>query len=545
MGETEYQINDNLDLTRGFKEYESVVKNIRGIFEKIGSILDINDFKAELDDIQTEVLNDKSIDSEMPSTEMQLEYESMVLAPYISRLKELTERLEKECLPFYELYLLSSKIGIQLSKISEDNISSIIDSTRELLDSLNELNSHNEPDKNHIIDQAYDVIYSVILHEELFDRGDILEYLNRLNISTNREHIGRLLSNDLSKVDREVLIEDDLKALTSDKLGNDYLSREVIKRITNITVGNENSEYKERRRKAIEDIKEEVIDLANEKKNLTDKLSANKSSIRNLRIRKSIQIARLASLVLIPVVIISAGNKIGKNKSEKITEYRSVTRTVDYDTGKMLGDVEYSFDEEKSPYVATVLSCTPWRKNPAGIGYIRNVTTYEYVAPEDTEENHRINAYDLENNVKEKYTYIETKEELDGSDSMDDMSILITESYPDGETRPSTKYIIPFTVVGVILSILIDVLLVLTRICSFEDISYIINEVNDEIKTRKMNDEEIKNRLKELLKEAEETRVRYNETARKYGSYGDLIIEEIDTSWILGKKSKSLIKKPN
>lgn len=545
MGETEYQINDNLDLTRGFKEYESVVKNIRGIFEKIGSILDINDFKAELDDIQTEVLNDKSIDSEMPSTEMQLEYESMVLAPYISRLKELTERLEKECLPFYELYLLSSKIGIQLSKISEDNISSIIDSTRELLDSLNELNSHNEPDKNHIIDQAYDVIYSVILHEELFDRGDILEYLNRLNISTNREHIGRLLSNDLSKVDREVLIEDDLKALTSDKLGNDYLSREVIKRITNITVGNENSEYKERRRKAIEDIKEEVIDLANEKKNLTDKLSANKSSIRNLRIRKSIQIARLASLVLIPVVIISAGNKIGKNKSEKITEYRSITRTVDYDTGKMLGDVEYSFDEEKSPYVATVLSCTPWRKNPAGIGYIRNVTTYEYVAPEDTEENHRINAYDLENNVKEKYTYIETKEELDGSDSMDDMSILITESYPDGETRPSTKYIIPFTVVGVILSILIDVLLVLTRICSFEDISYIINEVNDEIKTRKMNDEEIKNRLKELLKEAEETRVRYNETARKYGSYGDLIIEEIDTSWILGKKSKSLIKKPN
>lgn len=545
MGETEYQINDNLDLTRGFKEYESVVKNIRGIFEKIGSILDINDFKAELDDIQTEVLNDKSIDSEMPSTEMQLEYESMVLAPYISRLKELTERLEKECLPFYELYLLSSKIGIQLSKISEDNISSIIDSTRELLDSLNELNSHNEPDKNHIIDQAYDVIYSVILHEELFDRGDILEYLNRLNISANREHIGRLLSNDLSKVDREVLIEDDLKALTSDKLGNDYLSREVIKRITNITVGNENSEYKERRRKAIEDIKEEVIDLANEKKNLTDKLSANKSSIRNLRIRKSIQIARLASLVLIPVVIISAGNKIGKNKSEKITEYRSVTRTVDYDTGKMLGDVEYSFDEEKSPYVATVLSCTPWRKNPAGIGYIRNVTTYEYVAPEDTEENHRINAYDLENNVKEKYTYIETKEELDGSDSMNDMSILITESYPDGETRPSTKYIIPFTVVGVILSILIDVLLVLTRICSFEDISYIINEVNDEIKTRKMNDEEIKNRLKELLKEAEETRVRYNETARKYGSYGDLIIEEIDTSWILGKKSKSLIKKPN
>lgn len=545
MGEIDYQNSDNLDLTRGFKEYEAAVKNIRGIFNKIGSILDTDDYKREFETIQTEALNDKSIDSEMPSTEMQLEYESMVLAPYIARLRNLTEKLERDSLPFFELYLLSSKIDIQLSKITEDSIADVIDSTRELIDALNNLNAHNETDKNKIMDQAYQTIYRVILHEELFDRGDILDYLNKLNISANREHIGRLLSTDLNKVEKEVLIDDDLKSLDHEKLGNDYLSRNVIKRISNVTVGNENSEYKERRRRAVEEIRSEVRGLVDEKNSLTDRLSENKSSIRNLRFRKSIQLARIASLVLIPIVFISAGNKIGKNKSAKITEFRTVTRTVDYDTGKLIGNVSYSFDEEKSPYVATVLSCSPWRKNPAGIGYIRNVVTYDYIAPEDTDENHRINADDLENNVREKYSYLETKDELDSDDSMDNMSILITESYPDGETRPSTKFIIPFTVGGVILAILIDVLLVLTRICSFEEIMDIIDDVNDEIKTRKLNEEQIKNRLKEILKEAEKTKERFNETARKYGSYNDLIIDDIDTSWILGKQNKKLMKKPN
>lgn len=544
MGELGFETSDNLDLSRGYKKYESLVKNINGIFKKIEGIFDISEYKRELATIQEEACNDKSIDSQMPSNEMQLEYEGMVLAPYINRLEDLTSRVEKECLPFYELHLLTSKIDIGLSKITEDTIADVINSARQLVDAINSLNTHNEQDKNKIIDKAYKTLYKVLLHEEMFDRGDIFEYLKRLNIPANRENLGRILSSDLDKLDKEIIIDDDLKTLSSEKLGNDYLSRDVIKKLSYITVGSENSEYQERRRRAIDEVREDVESLIERKNSLVSKLSDNKNNIRSLQVRKSLLAARVASLVLVPVVLITAGNSIGKSKSAKITEFRTATRTIDYDTGKLIGDVEYSFDEEKTPYVATVLSCSPWRKNPAGIGYIRNVTTYEYIAPDGADESHRINDEDLKNNVREKYTYIEPKDELDAEDSLENTTILITESYPDGESRPSTKFIIPFTVGGVVLALLIDLILILSKLCSIERIKYILDDLSDEIKTRKLNNEQIVNRLNELREEAETIKEKYNDTVVKYGSWGDsLITDAIDSSWVTGKKPKKLIKK--
>lgn len=543
MEELVHAINNNLDLSRGYKEYESLIKNIRGIFSKVGSILDINKYKQELEDIQREAANDNSINNQMPSKEMQLEYEGMVLSPYINKLRNLTDRVEDECLPFYELHLLTSKINIQLSKITEDTISSVIESTRQLVDSLNLMNTHNEKRKDAIIANAYQTVYKVLLNEELFDREDILDYLNKLDIPANREHIGRILSNDLGKLDKETIIDDDLRKLATERLGNDYLSRDIIKKLSLITVGNENSAYQERRRQAIVEVKEEAENIIARKNNLTTQLSNNKNNIRNLHIKKSLLLSKIASLILVPIVVISAGNSLGKSKSKKITEYRTLTRTVDYETGKLVGDVEYSFAEEKTPYVATILSCSPWRTNPVGLGYIRNITTYEYTAPDAADENHRINADDLKNNVKEKYTYIESKDELDKEDSKQNTTILITESYPDGKTRPSTKYIIPFTIGGVALSILIDALLVLTRISDFARSKSIIEDLNEAIRDHKLNNEQIINKLVELRIDAEKTKEKYNETVKKYGSNNDSpIIDNIDTSWIIEPKSKKFAK---
>lgn len=73
-------------------------------------------------------------------------------------------------------------------------------------------------------------------------------------------------------------------------------------------------------------------------------------------------ISKACSIVLVPIITISAGGLIGKAKSDKITEYKTITRTVDLNTGNVIGDISYEYDDKVTTYAATVLVCDPWRK---------------------------------------------------------------------------------------------------------------------------------------------------------------------------------------
>ena len=74
-----------------------------------------------------------------------------------------------------------------------------------------------------------------------------------------------------------------------------------------------------------------------------------------------------------------------------------------------IGDKEIIFDEVETTYVATIKECGPWRTDPIGNGFIRDVVTYEYITPENVEEGHRITEYKVGENAIKKYTYSEKK----------------------------------------------------------------------------------------------------------------------------------------
>ena len=498
MNQTQSQSKD-LDLTRGHKEYDSKVKNLEGMLTKLKSILDITKYQNELNQIKNDVKNDSSLSNNMPYNNIQMDYEGFIYDNYSKRIDELTKKVETEAMPFYELYLLCTKINSQLSSVSAENINDIIINTSELLDTLNTINTHNKNEKNKIIDLAYKTIYSVLLYEEIFNRSDIFFYIKELSVPVNLENIGRLLEKDLNKLEKEDLIDEDLKTIKLEGLGYDYIDTNIIKKISSKTVGEKNSEYEERKRQISEDLNKKTVSTKYQMDNCKALLVENKFKKNKLLKQKYLMITKMISFLLVPVITFSAGHAIGKNSSNKINEYKTITRTINSNTGEIIGEQEEIFDEKETTYVATILEQKPWRQNPTGIGYIRNVTAYEYITPDNIDENYHVSVDDIQGNVIEKYKYIEQKDTLDENDNTNEITILITETYQDKNiSRKSTKYIIPFSITGAILGIALDVALSLFNIFNYETAKRILDDLNTEINNNNLSEEKIKEKLLNL-----------------------------------------------
>ena len=262
-------------------------------------------------------------------------------------------------------------------------------------------------------------------------------------------------------------------------------------------------------------------------------------------------ISKACSIVLVPVITISAGGLIGKAKSDKITEYKTITRTVDLNTGNVIGDISYEYDDKVTTYAATVLVCDPWRKNPVGEGYVRNVKAYDYVSSSDTpfiattgdsqEGIHDTNGK-VDSNINFKYQYTEATDTLKIGENTTDKSTLVIETYQDkSDSRISTKYIIPFIIGGAVLGALLDVLAILLRVYDLNDIKRIMNRLNNQIESKNMNNECILEELNKLKDEALLIEDEYSNTARKYGmsveKLGYYIVEVEDYEQLVRDRS--------
>ena len=87
-------MTQNNVIESGQKEYESKVKNLEGIFKKIEKILDISEYRQELEQIKSEVYNDPDLLNKMMFPSMQTDYEGFVYGNYIKRLDDLTRKVD-------------------------------------------------------------------------------------------------------------------------------------------------------------------------------------------------------------------------------------------------------------------------------------------------------------------------------------------------------------------------------------------------------------------------------------------------------------------
>ena len=252
---------------------------------------------------------------------------------------------------------------------------------------------------------------------------------------------------------------------------------------------------------------------------------------------KGVLYTKFLSIAMIPIITFSAARAIGRAESNKITEYKTTTRTIDLSTNEMIGEKEVIYDEHETTYVATITEYSPWRINPAGVGYIRNCTAYEYITPKDADDNYHISKDDINGNVREKYSFVESKDVLDKNDSLTESTIWVTETYQDKtDNRPSVKFVVPFSIAGVLIGIAADVALILFKVYDKYELERILNRLNKEIKNNNYDINETKNALIEIKNDAIELQKRYNDAVKKYGSLADqFIFDDVDTSFIKRK----------
>ena len=84
------------DLTRGYQKYDSAVKNLEGILDKVKVIFDITNYQSLLNEIKIKVENDEDLSKKMPYAGMQSDLEAFVFDDYVKKIEEITKKIEEE-----------------------------------------------------------------------------------------------------------------------------------------------------------------------------------------------------------------------------------------------------------------------------------------------------------------------------------------------------------------------------------------------------------------------------------------------------------------
>ncbi len=469
------------DLTTGYERFDALKKNLEGIFDKIHQMkeyqLDISYYEKKFEEFKKEfkLADDFLQSSKMPFEGMQKDYEAFTLGECNKKLEKLTMEFEENVTPIYNIYLLLTTIDLKLFDQSDDDIDDIVKQTILLINQINSIYSHNKIEVTRLLDKAYETIFNALLYEKVFNRQDILEYLKSKNLSTNRENLGKVLRDKVEELMRygelsKDEVDEEFIDHIDEGLGYDYLSDEFLGTMSRKILVSKHHSVNTRKQQMSEYMTGVIEGSNDEYTSLLNKLDESKKEVSKLRKTRATIAAKTAAIILIPFLSLGIGIGAGRAASNQIDEYATITRNVNLETGAIVGEPSKVYDERETTYVATITIYEPWKKNPTGVGYIRNATAYEYIVPQDVPEDYHVTKEEVEGNLREKYRFNEPKDQLGENDSMTDAVIIVTETYQDkSDTQKSSKYVVPFALVGFFLSSILEGVLLYTKGFSLTD----------------------------------------------------------------------------
>ena len=535
------------DLTSGYERFDALKKNLEGIFDKVYQMkkykLDISYYERKFEEFKKEfqLADDFLQSSKMPFENMQKDYEMFTLTKCNKSLENLTIEFEENVTPIYNIYLLFNNIDEKLNDENDDDIEDVIRQTILLIDQINGIYTHNKIEVTRLIERAYETIYNALLYEEVYSRHDILDYLKRKNLSTNRENLGKVLRDNVtSLLDRGVLRKDEVDEEfinhMDEGLGYDYLSSEFLSTLSRKSLIDKQERLNYRKQQMADYMSGVIEDSNRSYTSLVNKLEDTKKEVSSLKRARAVIGAKVCAVLLVPLIALGAGLGIGTATSNKIDEYATITRNVNLETGAIVGEPSMVYDEHSTTYVATVTIYEPWRKNPTGYGYIRNATAYEYIVPEGVSEDYHVTREDIEGNLREKYKFNEPRDVLTKEDSMTDSVIIVTETYQDKtNTQKSTKYVIPFAAIGFGLGIAADILYLILKNFSYYRFHQERYDLYCEYRDKKLSTEDVRKRLEELRKKVLTIKDDKKKIEEEYGI-------QVDTEFLLDTESKTLTR---
>ena len=516
------------DNKQGYDKYYALIKNLEGIFEKVYQMnnykLDISYYENELNRIKEEFhLKDEMLQSSTITFEnFRTDFEMFTLGELNKSLEKLTNEFENNVTPIYNIYLLFQSIDKKINNKTDNDIEEVLSETFKLLDSINLISTHNNIETTTLIDRAYETIYNALLYEEVYNRHDILNHIKSLNLSTTRESLGEIIRRETKDlVEKGYITSEDIDSEfinhINEGLGYDYLSEEYLKLISSIKFSSKMSRMDETK-------EEEIIRLEKKIKRNNDEITSDEAYLKDHKydyIKSIIQEVLMRSSVIgalsIPIFGTYLGYSVGKSISEKITEYATITREIDLDTQEYITEPVKEYDDKETSYVATLTIYEPWTNNPNGPGYIRKAVAYEYITPENAPSDFKITRENIEGNIREKYKFNELSNVIPENENTTDSIIHITETYQDKlDSRKSTRYILPFSIVAGILSRALGIAGFIALITNdnrrraLENLSDERREYKENIKSSKDNLEYYSEKAYELEKEKENIEKQYN-----------------------------------
>ncbi len=493
-----------------YEEFDTIRINLNRILDKVEDLFDVDYYRTEVKAIEDEINKEENIKSnKLPEIDF---------SKYISKLNQLTKEVNEEYLPYYEVHLLASRIKLT-NDIDEDSYLDLKNKCTMLIDCLNKIPYSRKECQKKVLKEAYEALYLSICYESTIERNSILNCIIHANKASLNENIGLIIGNDLDLLDEQDRINIELSH-RNEGLGSTYLSADTIAKLGEAKFGNKKSEYKVRKQTAAMEFYDKVSDYKEEKKGLDLTKENRLKVLKHSRLKRSgIILKRFSILAIIPIVCTALGVFVGST----IDSYYHVTKkTYDKETRIEIEEESSYYEMTKDDYKMVVSSYSPWRENPNGKGYIRDVEEWTYNSYDN---NKTVDPDEVIKGMRDnKKSYTETKDVLHDGDSTIEPQIIVTEYITDRNDK---------SVNGGIMALFGTLIAVGSiAICSVYKSSYEYARDNDVLK-------EIKNDIKRLIKrkvikesyvEIGNERVKLQEEIKdienKYGDLASAVTEE-------------------
>ncbi len=557
MSNEQFALPNDFDIMQaGAKQTEALIDNFYACLDKIdemGDYVDItpylNSFNSILDKLpeKKQIVSDTLNYNSSVNRENVREFiENLVYSSVNTDLIKLTSKLQDEVGPVYNTYKLMRRINELIIDSKDANIEKIEEYTIKLLKELKRLRLYeSETIKvSELIKESYMIVFDTLLFEKTFGFNDILVYLKEDNDNYSREALSKILRSRVSRYLKNGELEkndldDDYINHLEEGIGYDFLSSDFLGKISKIRF---NKLYEElnNEKKYDKNSLSSKIDFYNYNKRLLERDLLETNNVISDNKKKLLRTLLSASpIVLVPGVILSLSALLGIRKSYNTPSYQTITRTVDLNTGKQIGNDFIIYDDVKTSYVATVMIYDPWVENKLGSGYTREVYAYEYSIPSNVLEDYHISIDDIESGedrMKLKYQYTEHKEELDVNDSMEKTGVQVIETFQNKEnSKPTTKYLMFHLIRGSIISaISIAIGWVLLHNALY-DLNRRLNNIKYKIHDEETKVDDLVDQMLELNDERERL---IHEIELYEKKYGDIISDKLDKECGVVKRKK-------
>ena len=465
-----------------WNKFQNLTEEIEKNLEKIGQVVDVDDYYQELTEITSQVGDNNmtlSIDT----------FDSKKLKSSLPKLDLLKKKIENEVEVFYNIDQTCTFLNDNL-ELKEEKIDQVTNVSIHLLSLLKRAKTNDKYDLENVYDNGLETLHKVLVQEQIYGRTTLVDKINgdRSN-SVIKEKLFDHFVSDLQNINDPIAA--DIKNING-SLNYNYLTTNIIDKIVESQFSQEKDTYLANKENKKRELQNAVTAYNRRYKELDGKLDDVKTDIRSVRLHRGLNKTKLLSYVLVPVLIIGGGYHLGKALSNRIDEYRTITRMVNPVTQEVVGTMSDIYDERETTYTSTLKIYEPWKKTNEG--YSRNVTAY-VTDPSVT--------FVDGNNLHEKYHYVEVKEKLEETDSTEESTTLLIETVQDKtDTRKSTKFIIPLTIAAVLLAGLFDG--VLGYNMGVESVQRALWRLKEELDRRKVDKASLVRQSGELSDEGKE-----------------------------------------